>query len=73
MTITDTTRYRVFTRTWWRHNPSWPNGLEPSAGTCNYRNHPRNLTYDEARRYCWRWNEEHPPGRLSRKAEFEQQ
>jgi hypothetical protein len=24
--------YRVFQRTWWKENPSWPHGLEPVAG-----------------------------------------
>jgi len=24
--------YSVFTRVWWKDNPSWPNGLEPYAG-----------------------------------------
>jgi hypothetical protein len=69
--MTDQARYTVFTRTWWRHNPAWPNGLEPGAG----RKHTlrRNLSHDEAREMCKQWNAEHRPGKLSRKAEFEQQ
>jgi len=65
-------KYRVFTRTWWRRNPSWPDGREPSLGRKSYRGHPDNLTCTEAQRYCRHWNAEHAPGPLSRKAEFEQ-
>lgn len=63
--------YRAFTRTWWRNNPSWPNGLEPCPG----RRHviARNLSWEEAREVCQRYNSTHKPGRLSRKAEFEEQ
>jgi hypothetical protein len=28
--------YNVFTRTWWRNNPAYPNGLEPSPGRKRY-------------------------------------
>lgn len=28
--------YRIFKRTWWRENPSWPNGLEPGPGKRHY-------------------------------------
>ena len=61
--------YKVFTRTWWRSNPAWPGGREPSPG--RKHTHARNLTYDEARAYCQRWNATHKPGPLSRKCEFE--
>lgn len=64
--------YRVFTRTWWRNNPAWPQGLEPCAG----RKHTlrRNVkTEAEARSICQAWNATHKPGRLSRKAEYEEQ
>lgn len=64
--------YRVFTRTWWRRNQSWPNGLEPHAGKRSYRGHPQCLTVEQARDYCRIWNANHPPGRLGRKAEFEE-
>jgi hypothetical protein len=70
-TTTESATYRVFTRTWWRRNPKWPSGREPGAGKPSYRGHPRGLSYDEARRYCRRWNETHPAGPLSRKAELE--
>jgi len=61
--------YRVFTRTWWKHNPAWPGGREPGAG----RRYTHFLTSDEeeARAYCQKWNETHKPGRLSRKCEWE--
>lgn len=64
--------YRVFTRTWWRSNPAYPQGREPGAGTRSYRGHPDGLTYEEAQRYCKDWNATHNPGKLSRKAEFEE-
>ena len=63
--------YTVFVRTWWRNNPSWPNGLEPYAG--KRRTLRRNLSYSEAREMCRQWNATHKPGRFTRKAEFEQQ
>lgn len=62
--------YRVFVRNWWRNNPDWPDGLEPDPGA---RKHTiaRRCTEDEARQLCREWNEAHKPGRLSRKAEYE--
>lgn len=64
--------YRVFTRTWWRNNPNWPQGLEPCAGA--KRTLRRNVkTQEEARAICAAWNAAHKPGRLSRKAEYEEQ
>ena len=65
-------RYRCFTRTWWKENPAWPNGLEPEAGPRNYRGKPKNLTYSEAQAFCRDWNSKHAPGRLSLKCEFEE-
>ena len=64
--------YRVFTRTWWRANPAWPDGREPGAGRRSYSGHPDRLTYSEAQTYCRNWNATHAPGKLSRKAEFEE-
>ena len=61
--------FRVFVRTWWKANPSWPNGREPSAS--RGRTLRRNLTEEEARAICKRYNETHEPGFLSRKAEYE--
>ena len=62
--------YAIFTRTWWRENPSWPNGLEPEAGERTYIDTAE--TEDEARDICQDWNAAHDPGRLSLKAEFEE-
>jgi hypothetical protein len=64
-------RYTVFTRTWWKHNPSWPNGLEPGVG--KKTRIARNVSEAEARQICQQYNATHKPGRLSRKAEYEQQ
>ena len=63
--------YRVFTRTWWKRNPSWPGGREPGAG----RRHvlrSRIPTEAEAREIRKAWNSTHEPGFLSRKAEYEE-
>ena len=60
--------YKVFTRTWWRNNQAYPNGLEPCAG--------RKYTIDnvytekEAKQLCKEYNDTHHPGRLSLKAEY---
>lgn len=61
--------YDVFVRTWWKENPSWPNGLEPCPGERRYI--ARGVTYERARELCDEYNETHEPGRLSKKAEFE--
>jgi len=65
-------KFRCFTRTWWRENPKWPNGLEPCAGEVRYK---RNATFEteaEAQEYCREWNATHDPGRLSLKCEYEE-
>ena len=62
-------QFHIFTRNWWKNNPSWPNGLEPHAGrktTLGYAD-----TQDEARAMCKEYNSTNKPGRLSKKAEFE--
>jgi hypothetical protein len=61
--------YRIFSRTWWRRNPAWPNGLEPHAG----RRTPLAYasTESEAREICAQYNKRNEQGRLSRKAEYE--
>ncbi len=61
--------YNVFTRTWWKRNPAWPGGREPSAGRKTYLR--KHVTYADAREICRQYNETHEPGFLSRKAEFE--
>jgi hypothetical protein len=62
--------YQIFTRTWWRENEEWPNGLEPWPG----RKRRREVvdTEEEAIAYCVEWNANHDPGRYSLKAEFEE-
>ena len=64
------TKYTTFTRTWWKENKSWPNGLEPCSGTKHYTKQYYD-TADEAREACEEYNRTHNPGRLSRKMEFE--
>lgn len=64
--------YYTFTRTWWRENPRWPNGLEPQAGRKRRTGHT--FTHEsEAQRFCKNYNETHNPGRLSRKCEYERE
>ena len=63
--------YRVFVRTWWKNNPGWPNGLEPCPGRkTTIRKGVK--TEGEARSICEVYNANHKPGRLSRKAEYEE-
>ena len=49
--------YRIFKRTWWKENPSWPNGLEPEAGERHYVR-GRFETEEEARAECRRLQRE---------------
>jgi len=60
--------FTIFTRTWWKENSDWPNGLEPHAG--KRRKIATVFSEREAQRICREWNATHKPGRLSRKAEF---
>jgi hypothetical protein len=64
------TYYHVFVRNWWTPNPSYPNGLEPCPGRKTYLR--KHVTYADALAICERYNSTHNPGRLSRKAEFEE-
>ena len=64
-----TENYTVFTRNWWKPNPSWPNGLEPD-GNARRTTLATGLTHDEARETCLEYNATHDPGPLSKKAEF---
>jgi len=61
-------KFEVFHRTWWRRNPSWPDGREPGVGR------PTRIgwaeTEEQARDMCRQWNATHHPGLLSRKAEY---
>jgi hypothetical protein len=65
--------YRCFTRTWWKHNDSgkWPNNLEPCPG--RKTTFARHCTKDEARILCEQYNMLHKPGKLSKKAAFEEE
>lgn len=63
--------YRVFARTWWRNNPAWPNGLEPCLGR-QTTIAERVATEEEAQAICEHYNSVHKPGRLSHKAEYEE-
>ena len=63
--------FKVFVRNWWKSNPSWPNGLEPDGGA------PKKYigtfrSEESAREHAQNYNATHSPGRLSRKAEFEE-
>lgn len=63
--------YRVFKRTWWKKNPSWPKGLEPCAG--RKRTVRIVSTEEEARNLCKTLNQTSLPkyNPLSLKHEFE--
>tara|TARA_R110001606_G_scaffold350718_1_gene500877 strand:- start:94 stop:288 length:195 start_codon:yes stop_codon:yes gene_type:complete len=61
--------YEVFHRTWWRINPDWPDGLEPHAGR---KSHMAYAATEEIAQYmCKEYNDNHKPGQLSRKAEYD--
>ena len=66
------TRYRCFKRTWWKENPTWPNGLEPEAGERIYLRGGVFQFEKDAVACCKTWNTYHAPGRLSLKAEYEE-
>lgn len=60
------TSYKVFVRNWWRME----NGQRVPDPSARKTTLAKRLTYEEAREMCQRWNAEHNPGKLSRKAEF---
>jgi len=62
--------FNVFVRNWWKHNPEWPDGLEPCPGRKTYL--AKGLTESEAQRMARHYNATHEPGKLSRKAEYEE-
>jgi hypothetical protein len=63
-------KYNVFHRTFWKENPSWPNGREPHLGKKEYiaEGVSRKLALEIAKEY----NTENDPGLLSDKAEIEE-
>ena len=62
--------YNVFTRNWWKENSAWPNGLEPDPGAKKtYLAY--GLSEEDARATCKQYNDAYKPGRLSCKAEYE--
>lgn len=65
--------YTVFVRNWWKDNKNWPNGLEPDPTARKYIIYRNVDNEDKAREIAQEWNRTHKPGRLSRKAEFEEQ
>lgn len=62
--------YKVFHRTWWKPNPSWPDGREPGVGERHFICWAE--TEQEAREVCKQWNSTHEPGLLSDKAEYDE-
>ncbi len=62
--------YKVFTRTWWKRNPKYPDGRELYVG---WKTTIRKLvgTEKEARSICQQYSASHEPGPMSRKAEYE--
>ena len=65
--------YTVFVRNWWKENKNWPNGLEPDPTARKYIVERNIKDENTAREIAQKWNRTHKPGRLSRKAEFEEQ
>lgn len=62
--------YHVFHRKFWKKNPDYPGGKEPSLGRKYTINHV--ATEEGARAICKHWNANHDPGFLSDKAEFQE-
>ncbi len=61
--------YRVFVRNWWRIE----NGVRVPNPGARKTTLAKRCTYDEAYQMCQEYAKTHKPGRLSRKAEFEQE
>lgn len=63
------TRFRCFTRTWWKIDA---NGNKvPGPGKSRFLAFA--ATFEQARDICSIWNRTHEPGPLSRKAEFHEE
>ncbi len=63
-------KFKVFTRTFWKENKDWPNGLEPHMGRKTTIGYAK--TEAEAIKMCQDYNNSNDPGRYSREAEFTQ-
>ncbi len=63
--------FKIFVRNWWKENPNWPGEIEPDP---NAKKDYIDETDSEiqARKICNEWNFKHNPGKLSRKAEYEE-
>ena len=63
---------QVFTRTWWKENPKWPDNRKPSIGRKKILHYVE--TVEEAQKICDEWNRnnaELPSNKkLGRMAEF---
>lgn len=61
--------YKIFTRNWWKLNPSWPEGKEPDSNArktiIGYAS-----TQKEARDICQKHNDNNDHGVLGNKAEY---
>jgi hypothetical protein len=64
--------YNVFVRNWWKENDSRPGQLEPDPGAERKYLKYGLATEAEAQTMAKEYNATHDPGRLSRKAEYEQ-
>ena len=62
--------FEVFVRNWWIRDASHPERRVPGPGRKTVI-HRRVETAEEARRLCKEYNDNHEPGFLSRKAEFQ--
>ena len=61
-------KYIIFTRTWYKPNSAYPDGLEPHAGNKNFLDYA--ATEDGAKRIAQEYNATHQPGKLSKMAEY---
>lgn len=61
--------FRVFVRNWWKRNAA--GGLDPDPGA-RKTTLGKVKTEEEAQRWCQEYARTHKPGKLSRKAEYEE-
>lgn len=65
---TDTQKYEIFKRTWWKKNANYPGGLEPHCGRKTHVKYVYGI--EEARKVCAEINSTLEGRKLSLKAEF---